>query len=384
MLKNRMHVLNVNATLDPVFGGGTAERTLQMSKFLVESGVQCTILSTDLGWDPNKANQPAGVRVILLPCLWARFYFPRISMKVFREVVSQSDIIHLMGHWTVLNALVYLFATLFRKPYVMCPAGALLAYGRSKGLKSFYNSVIGRRIVKKAVRCIAITPRELGDFEGYGISGERVTVIPNGIDPSAYQGGDGTVFRQHVGLGDCPFILFLGRLNKIKGPDLLLRAFAELDNNFEKYHLVFAGPDDGMLGELKVLALSTQTTSRVHFVGYVGGETKLNAFRSAQIIAIPSRREAMSIVVLEAGIMGKAVLVTDQCGVDEVSRVQGGYVATPSVGSIASGLSYLLGDPKELKTMGENLRAYVTEKYGWKSVVKEYVNLYSKILNQIQ
>src|SRR5437588_545562 len=101
-----MHVLNVNMTLDSMCGGGTAERTLQISRFLSKRGVQCTVLSTDLGWSLARAREFAGVEVITLHCLWKRFYVPPMSYKRIRDAVSRADVIHLMNHWTLLNAIV--------------------------------------------------------------------------------------------------------------------------------------------------------------------------------------------------------------------------------------------------------------------------------------
>ena len=49
-----MKVLNVNMSLDPATGGGTAERTFQISKFLAKVGIECTVLTTDLGLTPER------------------------------------------------------------------------------------------------------------------------------------------------------------------------------------------------------------------------------------------------------------------------------------------------------------------------------------------
>ncbi len=64
-------------------------------------------------------------------------------------------------------------------------------------------------------------------------------------------------FRSRYRLGNDPFIMFIGRLNHIKGPDLLLQAFCNVRDKLNGYHLVFAGPDGGMLRELKHIANRT-------------------------------------------------------------------------------------------------------------------------------
>ena len=160
-----MKVLNVNMSLDPVTGGGTAERTFQISKSLAKAGTECMVLTTDLGLTPERIKAMGKVRVIALPCLFRRFYVPKFSYKQIKNVVKSVDVVHLMGHWTFINALVYFIAHRLNKPYVVCPAGALPIYGRSKFIKKLYNWVIGRKIIRNANGHIAIAVNEINQFQ---------------------------------------------------------------------------------------------------------------------------------------------------------------------------------------------------------------------------
>lgn len=285
-----------------------------------------------------------------------------------------------MGHWTVINALIYLLVRFMKKPYVVCPAGALPIYGRSKRLKRFYNHIIGGRIVRNADGHVAITVDELPQFESYGISADRVAVIPNGVSSEDFQSRDDRRFRAEHGLGEDPFVLFMGRLNPIKGPDLLLKAFCSARDELHHYHLVFAGSDEGMLLALKQTATECGVQDRVHFVGHLGREEKSWAYHAASLLAIPSRQEAMSLVVLEAGITGTPVLITDKCGFGQVSEAGGGLVVPASVEGLRTGLLELLGDPGELKVMGARLQKFVASRFTWDLVVEEYLELYGRIL----
>ena len=130
-----MNVLNVTVLLDPVFGGGTAERTYQMSKALVHAGANCTILTTDVGLSEDRIGSLKGVKVVALHCIYKRFYVVQFSWAKLKELVSNVDIVHLMGHWNMLNILVYLVAKRTGTPYVICPAGELALFGRSRWLK---------------------------------------------------------------------------------------------------------------------------------------------------------------------------------------------------------------------------------------------------------
>lgn len=375
-----MKILNVNHLLDPVTGGGTAERTFQMSRFLAEAGTDCSILTTDIGLTAERMDALQGIEVLAFSCLSKRFYIPRCSYRQIRKLIQGVDIIHLMGHWTFLNAIVYFIARRLRKPYVVCPAGALPIYGRSKVFKSIYNLVVGKRIMDNAAGYIAITADELPQFQTYGIDPDRVVIIPNGVDGTDYISSDDSGFRKKYGLGSEPFILFVGRLNSIKGPDLLLKAFAQLKDQTKDFHLVFVGPDGGMLTELKQSVAAFGVADRVHFIGYLGGVDKAQAYCAADLLVIPSRQEAMSIVALEAGISATPVLLTDQCGFDEVASVGGGKVVTASVEGLQQGLLELLKNPHRLIIMGENLKKYVSEHFAWNSIVNNFLKLYRQLI----
>lgn len=105
-----MQVLNVNVLLDPVTGGGTAERTFQMSRSLARAGVECVILTTDIGLTADRIRQLGDVRVITLPCISKRFFVVKFSWRQMKALVASVDVIHLMGHWSMLNVLVILLA----------------------------------------------------------------------------------------------------------------------------------------------------------------------------------------------------------------------------------------------------------------------------------
>jgi glycosyltransferase involved in cell wall biosynthesis len=376
-----MKVLNVNMSLNPVTGGGTAERTFQISRALTRKGIDCEILTLVSSLDEAQINALKNVRLTTLKCLSERFYIPVFQQTIIEKAVEGSDIVHLMNHWTVINLLVYRVCRKYSKPYVVCPAGALSIFGRSRFFKRFYNYIIGNRLVANADGHIAISQNEIAQFSDYGIVSSDVTVIPNGIDPEYFEHSDPIAFRRCYGLNDQPFMLFVGRLNPIKGPDLLLQAYANIIDQLCGFHLVFTGPDGGLLDCLKKIVFSKGIEDRVHFTGYLGGVEKSSAYRAADLLVIPSRQEAMSIVVLEAGISGIPVLITDRCGFDEVTVIGGGMVAPASVEGLQQGLTSLIGDKKRLIEMGRNLKSYVNEHFVWDEVIKKYIDLYDSILN---
>lgn len=379
-----MKVLHVNHLLDAASGGGTAERIWQLCRFLAESDVGCTVLTLDIGLTPSRIADLGGVKVVALPCLNRRFFIPKASVGRIRALVAQADVVHLSGHWTILNALVYRACRQLGKPYIFCPAGALKPFGRSRLLKRIYDACVGRRLARSAAACVAITDDERADFSAYGVAADRVSVIPNGVDPEQYDLPDSkeavNKFRLENQLGLAPYVLFLGRLNEIKGPDLLLDAFIQISNRFADTHLVFAGPDGGMLQQLQTLSEAKGIAARVHFTGYLGGAGKVAALHGASVLVIPSRREAMSIVVLEAGACGCSVLFTDACGIDEFSQAGAGSMVAVSVEAIADGLVAILSDEFAKRQNGSKLHALVRERFHWRTQAERYKRLAEQLV----
>lgn len=376
-----MRILNVNSSLDFKTGGGTAERTFQMSRFLAIEGVHCTVLTIDTGLDEARVNALNPAKVVVIPMLFKRFYIPSFRWGLIKALVHNTDVVHLMGHWSALNILVYIAIRLAHKPYVVCPAGALPLFGRSKWLKYFYNVCVGNKIIKNASAWIAVTDAELPNFEAYGVSRSKVTIIPNGVSQTGFPLVDVDDFRNSKGLSSEPIILFMGRLNLIKGPDLLLKAFALVHKSIPDYQLVFAGPDEGMQAELIDIASSQGVSDRVHFLGFVSGPDKIAAYQMASLLVVSSRQEAMSIVALEAGICGTPVMLTDQCGFEEINLIDPCLEVSADIQGIANGLSDILNKPDLLEASAKSFKKLVIEKYTWDSIVHNYLNLYKKILN---
>ncbi|RYZ87488.1 MAG: hypothetical protein EOP04_11590, partial [Proteobacteria bacterium] len=216
-----MHILNVNMSLDPV-DGGTAERTFQLSRNLAALGAQVSTLCLDKGLTPERRANCGG-NLITLQMVNRRFYFPhpRDWTKLF-ESVKAADVVHLTGNWTLINALVYLAIRVLRKPYLFCPCGALPIIGRSNALKKIYRLLITRPLIKNARKLIAVTLSEVPDFLANGAERDKIICLPNAINPDDYRTTmDGT-------LSERPFLLFLGRLDYVKGPDLGLSAFIKV------------------------------------------------------------------------------------------------------------------------------------------------------------
>lgn len=378
-----MKVLHVSDAIDPSRGGGTAERTFQLAVALQRTGVSCSILCTDLGLGEKRRAELEDVGLIAVPTLLKRFLLPYISRKRIEQLVAQANIVHVTGHWSILGARVCLAALRSGIPYVYCPAGSLRIFGRSAWLKRFYNLMIGYKVVRGAARCLAITELECEQFHEYGVPDERIMLLPNGVHPNPDIVPDPLAFRFKHGLQSKQILLFLGRMSLIKGPDLLLEAFAAIAGRYPQAVLVFAGPEEELGAGLRIEAQRLGLAERVLFIGFIAGQEKQDALASADLLVVPSRQEAMSLVALEAGLCGTPVLLTDKCGFNEVEDAGGGSVVAVQADAIATGIDCMLHAAGELPSKGEKLRQLVLTHYTWDGLTRDACRLYEELAGAI-
>jgi glycosyltransferase involved in cell wall biosynthesis len=371
-----MRILNVIMCLDPVAGGGAVERVYQLGKHLALAGEECTILTTRQGWDEAYVRMLGDVRVIGLPCISSRFWISLSQTRWLREHLAEFDVTHLGLTWTVVNALTYLHLRRLGRPYVMSGMGMLGIGGRSRLLKHAYKAAIGRQMVRQATACIAITNREIADYVSYGVDPVRIVKIPNGISPELFCDKDDEAFRARYKLDSRPIILFLGRLDPIKGPDLLLKAFHRVSESFSEHQLVIAGNDNGFLPELKVITRSLGIEGKTSFLGPIHGVEKSWAYHAADVFVIPSRYDNMTIVALEAAVSGTPVLLTDRCDFPELQEAGAGLIVECSVEGLANGLRELLSDPVRLRAMGHRAQEFVRSNYNWNHICKQFIQVF--------
>ena len=212
---------------------------------------------------------------------------------------------------------------------------------------------------------VAVTELERSQILGrFCLPGERVIVIPNGVDES--------IPDMKATSRQSAFLLFVGRLAPIKGPDLLIEAFAKVTDRFPDVELVLAGADFGMRQELEALISRYNLSSRIRFVGHLEERDRTAAYREALALVVPSRAEAMSLVALEAGAVGTPVIITSACGFEAVERVEGGLVVPATIQGLAEGMLRILDRQEALAEMGARLQSFVLAEYGWTKITERF------------
>ncbi|MHC4886200.1 MAG: glycosyltransferase [Planctomycetota bacterium] len=362
-----MKILHLINAYSPIFGCGPADRCQKMAAALVSHGHEVTVFTSDHSWDAEFAGATPGVEVVSFPTHGGRFCYTPAMRPALNARIREFDVIHLMNHWTYQNTLGYQAATAARIPFLFSPMGALPIVYRSFLIKKLYHWLYGRHMLKEAAGVIAITPLEIQQQRDHGVEEERIHYVPNAIDLQEYDPKPAPgLFRSRFDLpDDRKIILFLGRLAHIKGPDVLLEAFADLAERHPDALLVLAGPDYGMVDGLKATVEARELKNRVLFPGALTGEIKRAAYAEADLFIVPSRQENMSIVAVEAAVSGTPVIITEACDFREIGTYEAGAVVPCSPRPIGEAISRFLSDTRRRTTCGENARRMVEELYTW-------------------
>jgi glycosyltransferase involved in cell wall biosynthesis len=205
-----------------------------------------------------------------------------------------------------------------------------------------------------------------------GVPSERIFVAAHAVDNSLYSGEvnplEQSMIKTTLSLEGRKVVLYLGRLEAIKGLQYLLHAFAAL--NVDDSVLVLAG-EGSLSGNLKALARELGIEQRVRFVGYVSPEAAKPYYAIADVFVLPSvtmrtGKETWGLVVNEAMNQGLPVIATDAVGAAAGGLVQSGVngfvVPERDSAALTEAMERILTDDKLKAQMGRSARRIVA---GW-------------------
>jgi glycosyltransferase involved in cell wall biosynthesis len=266
-------------------------------------------------------------------------------------------------------------------PYIITPHGTLFTRGESVLRKYIFDRIYGDRIVKNAKNITTLTPQERNEIQSlFHLDEAKYYELPNGIDPEKYQNeSDQGIFKAELGIkNEDKIILYLGRIHKNKGLDLLVEAFNLI--TAQDVYLVIAGVPEGGQGKYMNKLLDTvnksDTDNRVKFAGFLEGQSKINAYRSAEIFVLPSRYESFGLVILEAMACGCPVVTTDAIALAELLQSnEAALISKLSATDLAEKINLLLTNGELHNRLTENAYRLI-EEFSWKNCAEKLEKLY--------
>ena len=392
-----MRILNVAQTYFPyVAEGGRPAKVRALSRKLVEHGHSVTVLTTNLGvaeWS-NVACPPEeialglqltenGVVAIYLPTL-VRYRVLTINPRVIRfcwSSLAGFDLVHFYGLYDLLGPAVSYSCRRKGIPYVIEPMGMYRPIDRSIRMKDIWHRTVGDAFWQNAAKVIATSDLEEQELMEDGVPQKKIAMRYNGINSdltttAPARGG----FRSKWGMSaDEPLILFLSRLIRRKGADLLIEAFAQACPDSGR--LVIAGPEGepGYRARLEKCARDSGVAARVLFTGPLYENEKSSVLADADIFALPSRYENFANVAAEAIAFGVPVIITPFCGIRSLVDGRAGLVVGPEKEALAAALERLIHDKSLYAHLKEGCRE-VALQLNWDHLTGQMEDCYQGIL----
>jgi phosphatidyl-myo-inositol dimannoside synthase len=262
----------------------------------------------------------------------------------------------------------------FGKPYLVYVHGEELNISaRSRELRFLTKWVLrrARKVIANSHNTAELLKQD------WGATHHQIEVMHPGVDIERYRPSDQTRLRSELGWQDRTVIITVGRLQKRKGQDQLIRCLPAIRHEYPNilYSIVGDGSEkpalEGLVKELDI-------ADCVEFRGEVSDDEMLKCYQHSDIFVLPNRTidgdfEGFGMVLLEAQACGKPVITGTSGGTGEamMDGTTGLRVNCDSVPELTKAINRLLGDKEVRDRMGATGRDWTCSKFSWEALVKQ-------------
>ena len=238
------------------------------------------------------------------------------------------------------------------------------------------------RIAHSADRIVVLTCGEARLLHrAFGLSGASLSVVPAGVDPEVFR-PDGPVADGPTGAS--PLLLFVGRLQPLKGPDVAVRTLAHVRRTLPGAELLIVGGASGNGEErsepdrLRELAADLGVGRAVHLMPARPQSELAALYRAADVLLAPSRSETFGLVALEAQASGTPVVAAHVSGLEATVGAGGLLVEGHDPEQHAAAVVELLTDPDRYRRISAAGRAHGARS-SWEGTVDRLLAVYGEV-----
>jgi glycosyltransferase involved in cell wall biosynthesis len=321
-----------------------------------------------------------GVTVHYLPPSegkWGKSYFSSPQLKRYLDLFKSYEVVHIHALFNGFSTAGASFALKHGIPFGFSVHGMLDKFSltRSKWIKRLHRLFYEDAFLSKADFVHFTTPNEKKN--SIFPRKTKAVVIPLGIQfeepldyPAPYRRFDLNM-------------VYLGRINRKKGLDLLLKALLLLPENMKgRFHLdIFGEDDDHFLVELQNMVKFHQLEETVSFLGNLSPTERNATLQKYDLLVLTSHQENFGLVVAEALDQKVPVLISDKVNLcDEVVTHECGWVSTLSPQHIAKKIEEAFRTPQHVRRRkGENGHLFVRNNYPFDKIGRQYWELYTRL-----
>lgn len=357
--------------------GGDVNVCYNICKEFARKGHDVTVLTTT--FDYNKEDTDSIVNLSMVPIeykfnLALFIYSPKIKEWLDKNIRNY-DIIHLHELRSYQNNVVIKYAKKYNIPYILQPHASTPKHVNKSIIKNVYDIFYGNRIMQNATTTIAVSEEEA--YYDKLMKAKDVQVVYNGMNIESFDNlPEKGSFKEKNEINS-PYILYFGRLDKLKGIEYIIEAFSELPEEYDDYKLVISGKINEYKKELDKLITSKNLTDKVIFTGFVDEEDKISVFHDAELFVNPVKyMGGVSITVFESILSDTPVIVTPESG-EVIAKIDAGSIVEyGDVKSLKDAIIQSLNDMEMTKKQIANGQKYIRENLDWKTVSDKILKIY--------
>jgi len=249
--------------------------------------------------------------------------------------------------------------------------------------------VVEAEVMASADRIIAFSPHERDAMARlYGADAAKVSLVPCGVDLSVFRPLDQKAVRESLGLNGEKILLYVGRVEPLKGLDLLVETAAQMDSE-DGVRVIVVGADvngDREMDRVKLLAKERDLEGQIDFVGQVDHKELPLYYNAADVCVVPSYYESFGLVALESMACGTPVVATRVGGLSTIiQHGRTGYLKPwRCPDAFANSVEMIISSAGLQQSMGTAARKHA-EGMGWDTVASmmwdEYTILTGRLLD---
>lgn len=387
-----MKILHVIPTLSGP-SGGPAQATIQLCRELKNQAVEVAIATTDIA--SGKKNYVLdSVPVYSFPrefnsFLPAQFAFSRQMNLWCKSHLKDFQLLHVHSLFSYPSTIACRYAGKYKIPYILTPEGMLSreCLKRSALKKKFYISFFEKNNLTNASAIHFICEEEMRDARIKDLKLEsRYIVQPYGLDFDKFDDFKNFkgVFRKKYPLTEGKkIILFLSRLDPIKGLDLLIPALKMLLGKRNDFIFVLAGTGNKNYEKaINTMLCKSGLSGLAILTGFLDGNEKLSAFADADIFVLPSYHENFGMAAVEAMTAGLPIVISNKVGIHElVERSQAGIITELNAEKFTSALNKLLSDDGLRVKMGMQANRLARDNFDIKKIARKMQEIYTRLIS---
>jgi len=366
--------------------GGIVGVSYEITKILAKRGHEVTVYSTDANKGSRiekKFDNISEVDVYYFRNLsnylaWNnRLFLPLEMILAIKSNIKNFDVIHIHDYRTLLSVVVSHYARKFGIPYILQPHGAISSNVSKRTFKKVFDLIFGKKILEHSSRVIALNKTEAEICENLGVRRSNIVILPNGINLAGYKNlpkkGE---FKSRYEIHEKEsIILYVGRIDKSKGIDLLVKVFANILKRIDNAKLVIIGIDDGYLSILKDMINSLKIEDKVIFTGFVPEKEKLAAYVDADVFVTPTFY-GFPLTFLEAMACGVPIVTTNKGDYIEGINNEIGFVVNYNEKELKNAILKILTNDKLRENFKRNCREKI-KRHDWSIITAKMERIYN-------